>query len=221
MSIRTNSNYEEEADEGNAELTLALLTYVGSRSMYHRETMRSQGGYPSLDGFQQGESKLVRLPSDRLGYWESHADFEVAYDEVSMAEAMLDNNYIPSPLVGPNYNPDRRDELVEKLGLEQAPQGDEGWRTALRDVAGIEAEADDGELPEGGSDPRAESLQSTDRSVLIKVAGSYEDVDDLTEEAGVNSVSHLEQTALAEFLAGKDDDEIDRRIATAEQGGEV
>ena len=227
MSIRTNSKYAEMESEGDIELVMVAVTYTGSRSAYSAQGMRSDGGYPALDAFQgpgpgddTGETKLVLLPSSRLGWWEQHAHFDVDYTPETVAETMLSMNFMPEQIVGPGYDPRAREELTDKLNLDPFT-GEEDLREQLREVAGVSGGDDGVETPEE-PDTRLNHLTGEySRSVLVKVANSYEDVDDLTEEEGVNSVSHLKQTALAEFLADKDDNEVDRRLATAEQGGDL
>lgn len=229
MSVRTNSNHKRAEEDGEAELVLVAVTYTGTRSMFGAANLRTEGGYPSLDQFrgpgpdeEAGETKLVYLPSDRLGWWENHADFEVAYDGASMAKALLTQNYIPEQIVGPGFDTEVRDDLTEKLGLEPFT-GEDDLRGQLRDIAGVTAEEDEEAQANVVDEPnqRVDALMETDRSVLIKVANSYDDIDDLLDELEKGSVSHLGQTELAEYLAEKDDDEVDRRVSTAEQGGDI
>lgn len=218
--IRTNSQMEESAEEQGEELVLVAVTYAGSRSLYSAQGMRTEGNYPSLDGFQQDETKLVILPSGSLGWWESHADFEVSYAAKDMARALLSANYLPDDLVGPGYDPNSRERLCDALGIE-VQSTEEEWRAALEDVADYgDEEAPEEAEPEHS--PRVERLvANTDRSILVKVAGSYDDVGEFVEGTGKDSYGHLGQYELAEFLAGKEDDEVDRRIDTAEMGGDI
>lgn len=225
MTIRSNNNFEEAAAEGDVELVLTAVTYNGDRSMYQSENLRSNGGYPALDGFQSGETKIVKLPSRNLGWWERHSDFEIDYTEETLAEAILSMNYLPEEVTGPGYDPELRREFLDKLGIEPATDG-EGWREQLREVAGVDPdEEDDG----GDSDPvmeqvdqRVERLTSeVSRSVLIQVANSYDGIDEYLDEVEKDSVSHLSQIEAAEFLQDKDDDAVDRRIEKAETGQEL
>lgn len=193
--------------------------------MFGPQGMRTEGGYPALDQFrgpgpdeEEGETKLVKLPSRRLGWWENHSHFEIAYDGETMAETLLGMNYIPEQISGPGFDPDIREEVTEKLDLDPFTS-EEDLRVQLREIVGMDEEDDEAAQVEE-SDPRIEDLTNTDRSLLIKVTNTYDDVDDLTDEADASSVSHLKNTEMAEFLAGKDDDEVDRRLNTAEQGGE-
>lgn len=229
MSVRSNSNYRRRQDEGEVELVLVVITYTGDRSIFAPQGMRTEGGYPALDQFRGpgpdedvGETKLVELPSSRLGWWENHSHFEVSYEEDEFARAMLDRNYVPEQIAGPGYDPDLREQITEKLGLDPFT-GEEDLREQLRDVAGVSEEADE-EAQEDVPDepePRVDRLMEVDRSVLLKVAGSYDEVDEVLEEEEKDNVSHLSNTAVSEFLADQDDDEVDRRISTAEQGGEI
>ena len=209
MSIHTNANFEDAEEEGRTELVLAAVTYVGERSTYNSEGMRSQGGYPSLGGFQQGGTQLVRLPSEHLGWWERNSSFEIAYDEESIARVLLDSNYIPEQIVGPGFDPKLRDVLHEKLGIEAAAN-EEGYREQLLEIVGEEAEE---KAEEEDTVSRAEQLAAdVERSVLVKVAGTYDDADEYLDELDKSSVSHLAQMELGEFLAGKDDTAVNERI---------
>jgi hypothetical protein len=218
MSIRTNANQERAEEDGDTELTLVAITYTGNRSLYGPQGMSTEGGYPALDQFQSGETKLVMVPSERLGWWENHSAFEVDYTPETIARSLLERNYIPEQIVGPSYNVEVRDRLIESLGLDPF-SGEDDLREQLREVAGMSEEEDENAVEETSS--REESLSTVGRSVLIKVANSYDDIDEALEEADKSSVSHLGQTELASFLADKDDDEVDRRVETAKQGGDI
>ena len=220
MTIRTNSRYEESAREGNTELTLAAVTYVGDRSTYQDSSIRTQGGYPALDGFQNNQTKIVKLPSTSLGWWERNSNFSIEYDPASIAEALLNHNYVPQQLVGPGFDPDIRDDIHDQLGLEPA-SGAEGYREQFREIAGVEAEIPEDERTTEGEANRLKHLVSVDRSVLITTANSFEGIDDFLEEKDAQQVNHLKNHDLAEFLAEQDDDTVDRKIDTVEGGGEL
>lgn len=225
MSVRSNSRYAEQEAEGEVELELVVLTYTGDRSRYRSNAMEQQGGYPALDGFQgpgpgddEGETKLVVLPSQGLSWWESHNNFRIDYDEVSIAEALLGANHIPEQIVGPGFNADVRERLLGKLGIDGFT-GEEDLRGQLADIAGLEPE--ETEQDDTARESRVDSLSSEDRSILIKVAGSYDDFDGWREEnTDAAQVNHCQNTELAEFLAGQDAAEVNRRINTAEAGGD-
>lgn len=220
MAIRTNANHEEAEQEGDAELVLCTLTYVGSHSVYQNNNTRSQGGYPALDGFQNGQPKVAKIPSAKLGWWERHNDFEVDYEPEAVARTLYEMNFIPSAIAGPDVDPSIRDEVLELLDLEPATS-EEGYREQLAEF--LDEEVDEDEVSTGGpSDDRVASLESeTERSVLVKVANTFEGIDELKDEEGVSSASHLKQSRLAEFLADKDDSVVNRKIETAEMGGDL
>jgi len=232
MTIKTNSNHLEAEHEGDAELVMVSLTYTGNRSTYTTQAMRDQGGYPALDSFRgpdpneggaDGETKIVYIPSRFLGWWEGHSDFDVDYTPETIAEELLSRNYISEQIVGPGYDARIREDLIEKLGIDGFGN-EEDLREKLYRVAGYDdEEADDAEASRPDpKDRRKEKLETSyTRSVLIKAANSYDDIDSLLEDEGVDSVSHLGQTDLASFLSGKPDDEVDRKLSTAEQGGEL
>jgi len=207
---------------------LVAVTYTGDRSIFSANSMREQGGYPARDSFQgpgpdedEGETKLVLLPSNALGWWERNGNFEIGYDPESVGAYLLEANFIPEMITGPGYDPIVRETVVSQLGIEPF-RNEEDLREQLHDVVGTDEEPDVQGRVEAAEESRSEKLMSEyDRSVLIKTANSYDDIDGLLEENDVSSVSHLGQTALAGFLAGREDDEVDRRLSTAEQGGEL
>lgn len=228
MSVRTNEN-QREAEEEGAELTLVALTYTGSRSTYYAESLRDQGGYPSLDGFQNyedgtddGQTKLVKIPSGKLGWWERHADFRVDYTPAAIAETLLKGNYLPAQLVTPGADTEIRDLLLDKLDIEPAAD-EESYREQLREVAGMDEEEDEKADDENAAErSRADHLQSEyDRSTLITVAGSFDDIDERLEEWDVEQTTHAKNTELATYLAGKDNDTVDKRLRTIESGGNI
>lgn len=221
MSIRGNANHDEAAAEAGVELVLVAVTYTGDRSMYNSEGLRTQGGYPALDGFQSGETKLVKLPSNSLGWWERHGAFEVDYSAGAIADSMLGRNYLPEQIVGPGYDPDLRETLCDALGLDRVPGTGDDWVEALQEVAGTEespASAD-----EDPTDNRVDELVAgVNRSVLIQVVNSYDGVDEYLEEVEKASVSHLKATEAAGFLADREDQRaVDRRVEKAEAGQEL
>lgn len=227
MVVRTNARQEEQAKEQGEELVLVALTYTGERSLFSSQGMRNQGNYPSLDGFQGpgpgdevGETKLVVLPSSSLGWWESHGAFDVAYDSQTIARALLEANYFPESLVGPGYDPDERERLCDVLGIQPQSTEDE-WREALLGVADY-APDEEPEEDDSGHSPRVERLVgNTDRSVLVKVAGSFDGIGEYAEDLGKTSYGHLGQYELASFLERHEDDAVDRRIEKAEMGGDL
>lgn len=220
MAVRTNSNHEEAEREGDAELVLCTITYEGGHSVYQNNNTRRQGGYPALDGFQRGQPKVARIPSSKLGWWERHADFDIDYEPEAVARTLYGMNYIPSSIAGPGVDPSIRDEVLEVLDLEPATS-EEGYRRQIAEMLG-EDEPDEEEAQSQGEKDRATKLESeTERSILVKVANTFDGIDDLKEEEGVSSASHLKQSRLAEFLAGKEDDVVNRKIETAEMGGDL
>jgi hypothetical protein len=219
MSIRTNRNYEDAAAEGDVELVMAAITYVGERSVYNNENIRTQGGYPALDGFQKGQTKIAKIPSGDLGWWERNTAFEISYNPEDFARTLLELNFVPEQITGPGYDTDLRTDFCEKLGIEPAAS-DEGWREKLAEAAGVDLEDDD----EPDKQPAREGYLASevDRSTLIKVVSSYDDSDELLDEEGVDSPSHLKTTAAAEWLADKDDQSVvDNRIDSVEMGQEA
>ena len=228
MVVRSNSNHTKVEQEGDTELVLTAITYTGNRSLFSSQNMIDMGGYPSLDAFnnsddpeEDGETKIVYIPTESLGWWETHSNFRIEYSPEAIARGLLSRNFIGEQIVGPGYDPKVRADLEEHLDLTPFRDEDE-LREQLYDIAGYSDDEEDeaeGARPEE-PDTRLRTLMSDyDRSVLIKAANSYEDLDELLEDNEVSSVSHLSQSALAEFLASKPNDEVNRRLSTLDAGG--
>lgn len=218
MSVRTNENYEEAAREGETELVLVAVTYVGEHSTYTNDSIRSQGGYPALDAFQKGQTKMAKIPSPNLGWWERHADFEIIYDDVGLAECLIEKNFVPQQIVGPGFDPAIREQLLDQIGIEVAATEEE-YLEQLREVAGVE---DEEETVDDKEQSRIKELiNNEDRSILIKVVNSFDGVDEYLDDVDKTSVSHLSQHEAAEFLLEQEADMVDARLDKASMGQEL
>lgn len=189
---------------------LVAVKYAGSQSAYRNQAVRNQGGWPGRTNFQRDQWYVALVPEQNLGWWESHADFDIAYGGETIAQSFLDDNYLPTEVFGPNENLRLRDRVFEHLGLE-ASMDEEGYREQLRDIAGVDEDADDGSG--GESDSRKADIQdSYERSEYKRAIETMEDEDD--EDYLNLNVSNDE---MVEFLAngdhGRDDGQVDALLA--------
>lgn len=205
--ISTKRNEELEA-EGEDELTLAVVRYTGSRSIYNDEALGRQGNFPSgaaLNGGPNGEPgpwKFPLIPSRNLGWFETHNDLEIAYGAEAVASALLERNFLPPNVFGANFDPDLRDRVFELVGIEQPKMSAEGYREVLSEVAGVD-------------DPGEEVTQSTGpeydltRSELQKVTGAFPN--DL-------HLGRAQTTDMEDFLRSQDQTAVRARIEQVQAG---
>lgn len=210
MGFLSTKRNEELAEEGVDELTLAALRYTGSRSIYNDEALGRQGGFPStaaLSGGPAGEPgpwKLARIPSRNLGWFETHTDLEIAYGAETIAEATLEKNYLPPQVFGASFDPELRDEVFDKLGIDQPRRTAEAYRELLADIAGID-------------DPGEEVTQSTGpeydltRSELQTVVGAFPN--DM-------HLGRANTTDMEDFLREQDQGAVKARIEQVQAGEE-
>lgn len=207
--LSTTRNEELEA-EGRDELTLAALRYTGHRSIFNDEALGRQGNFPSsaaLSGGvdeEPGPWKLARIPSRNLGWFETHADLEIAYDPETIAKAILEKNYLPPEVFGANFDPALREEVFDLLDIKQPKMTAEAYREELADVAGVD---DPGEEVESFTGPDYDLT----RSDLQSVAGAF--------EPDFN-IAHAKNTDLEDFLREQDQTAVRSRIDQVEAGEE-
>ena len=190
----SSQHLEDERDHGE-EVALVSVTYVGKRSLYIDNSLRTQGYWPSYSGFTRGIPEVAFVPDAGLGYFENRSDFEVDYSREGIAEAFLDRNYL-SPTVfnaGAGGGSGVRKRVLDHLGIERLETTDAGIREQLAEVAGLDA--DD---VEDADDSLSSELASADggytRSELKAAAKDLRDgADDIRLDAG--------KTELAGWLA--------------------
>lgn len=137
--IASQRHLDDEAD-GDRELELVAITYVGSRSVYNSTSLRTQGHWPSYAPFQRGDTKVAWVPDEGLGYFERHADFEVEYGEEAIAKALLAENYLDPGVFSAGSGGRMRQRVLDELGIDSLPTTADGIRQALADIAGEEAD---------------------------------------------------------------------------------
>lgn len=195
MVHHTQYNADLEA-AGSDELTLVAVRYTGEKSIYRDPAMATQGGWPSsaaLVGGSDGPGpwSVSLIPSKRAGWFEGHADLEIAYDPATIAEAYLRRNSLPGHIFGNQFSPETRERVFEELGIKRARMTAEGYRETLAEIAGID---------ESEVDEEAESYDGfahdLTRPQLVRLVGAFDHPFD--------NPSHENSTAIEEFLEGHD-----------------
>jgi len=176
-------DYTNELEqEGRVETALIGLRYVGQKSSIAPNKARDQGGWPGNQTFQGGDvvernedGRVVErepgpvqiglnpdwlddsVEGGSLAGLEALPDFEVIYDEATLAQAMLDSNYLPPAIFGSPGDqtggqrtaPDF--EIRESVfnffdGLEDrgsGPGSHQMYREQLAEIAGIDVDEED------------------------------------------------------------------------------
>lgn len=208
MTVAHTSSNQELEDEGEDELTVAALRYIGPQSVYNTTALRNQGYFPSvgvLQGGADGEPGpwvIALIPSKRLGYYENHRDLEIDYTKETVAEALIEKNNLPSPVFGPGEDPNIRERVLDLLELDTLPRTNEGIREELAEIAGEEVEAGE----EAGEEEFSFDLT---RSELWSVAKPLDPPFDW---------NGLKVTEAEEFLLDQDSDTVRRLVNQLKQG---
>lgn len=196
----------EVAEEQDDELVLAAIKYVGRKSLYRDSAVNTHGGYPGYGAFQRGVWDLAYLPSKKLSWWEDHADFEIAYDEQTIAEAIVEKNYLLSVAFGSNADPEIRDDVYDKLGLKPTLDTDE-LRAQIAEVAGADVEDVGSEFDPDKA--RREELSGVKRSLLVKLA---------SETGFDGNPANSKTNDLVNHLTEQDEDRVDKKLNLIEKG---
>lgn len=198
MPILASERHFDDEEEGNRELELVAVTYVGDRSLYNSTATRTQGQWPSYGPFQRGETQVAFVPDGGLGYFESHADFEVEYSPEGIADALLGENYLAPDVFSAGTGGRMRQRVLDELGIEQLPTTADAIRAKLADIAGREDEGGE-EAQQDLADRLADPDDGFSRSQLKDAAADLrEGSDDISLNAG--------KLDFAEWLAGLVDD---------------
>lgn len=171
MTVHSETQTEQLEKEGRVETEVIGLRYTGNKSAVPPGKLRRQGGWPGVSPFQGGpidEETGEREPGPiqiginpdwldddtvsggTLAGLEALGKFEVIYDPAKLARALLERNYLPPRIFGGegiSYNPDAREALFEKLGLEDVgtcPAAEDDYREQLAEIAGVELSTAEG-----------------------------------------------------------------------------
>jgi len=175
----------ELEQEGRVETTIVGLRYVGPKSTVAPTRARQQGGWPGNQTFQGGDvvernddGKVTEqepgpvqvgvnpdwmddtVEGGSLAGLEALSDFEVIYDEATLAQAMLDANYLPPDVFGSPGDQTGGQRTAPDFEIRQAvfdffdgledrgsgPNSHQMYREQLADVAGVEI-AGEGDSP--------------------------------------------------------------------------
>lgn len=151
-----NQNNQELEDEGEDELVLAALRYTGGQSVFNATALQDHGfpGMGTLQGSPDGPGPwyVALFPSRRLGWFENHANLEIAYERETIAEAFLEKNNLPSNVFGPNVNQNIQDRVLDHLGIDRLARKEAAMREQLAEIAGVGEEEAGVEEAESGEE---------------------------------------------------------------------
>lgn len=170
--VKVTDQLLEMEREGEDELTLVAVRYTGDRSLFTDRATQTQGGWPSTAPFVgrtdgPGPWQTALLPSRRLGWWERNANFEVAYETETLAEAFLEKNYLDPEVFGAGYDPEIRDRVHDALGID-VQRNAEAYREDLAEVAGISREEAGEETDPGESESPFDEFRRTSLQTAVQ-----------------------------------------------------
>lgn len=195
MTVKTSQNHIDLADEGDAELVLVAVTYVGDRSIYRDTAAQNQGNWPSYGSFLPGAPQVALLPDRSLGWWENNANFEVDYSPEGIAEAFLEKNFLAPEVFGNRITPEVQDRVLDKLGMDHVPRNEAEIRKKLAEIAGIDQDEALEDVNEESDFESQLAGEAYTRSELKEACSELRDSpDDISLNGG--------KTDFAEFLAG-------------------
>lgn len=231
-------DYTHELEQdGRVETALIGLRYTGPKSSVSPRQPRKQGGWPGQRTFQggppretNGSGKVVdrepgpvqiglnpdwlddSVDGGSLAGLEALPDFEVIYDTAVLAEALLDQNYLPPAVFGtppdktggqramPNY--DVRRAVFDHLGLDDigsGPGSHDEYRKQLAEIADVDLTGEEDSPVDG---QRAQTyMDEYTRADLKDAAEMLRDgADDITLNAG--------KAEFADWLAKQDPQQV-------------
>lgn len=185
----------ESEERGYVSLVLVAVRYVGDQSSVSPTQMINDAAWPHRSAFQGGPKDpdgSGRLPGPPKGAliadWvdesgenrtieaiESNSDFEVIYRPERIARAMLEANYLDPKVFNPGasgFNPQLRERVFDQLGLTGggAIYDEAEYRAQLREIAGVEADADQIRAETRDDSRVTEYRQTHDRDTLVDAA---------------------------------------------------
>lgn len=204
MTVKASANHFDTEAAGDAELELVVVTYVGPRSMYHDNAVRNQGNWPSYGPFQNGVPQVGFMPDRSLGWWESHADFEIEYSTEAIAKAFLQHNFLAPDVFGSRVSPEVQERVLDKLGMEYVPRNGDEIRQELAEIAGVDEPGEESEPMESFEH---ELNNDYTRSELQNIVG---EVDEEYDE----DLSGAKKTEMATWLSELDESDVRTAIAS-------
>lgn len=138
MTVKTSQNHIDLENEGDAELVLVAVTYIGNKSVFRDTAVQNQGNWPSYGSFSPGSPQIALIPDRSLGWWETNANFDVDYSAEGIAEAFLEKNFLAPEVFGNRITPEVQDRVLDKLGMDHVPRNEAEIRKELASIAGID-----------------------------------------------------------------------------------
>lgn len=195
MTVKTSQNHIDLENEGEAELVLVAVTYIGDRSVFRDTAAQNQGNWPSYGSFSPGATQIALLPDRSLGWWESNANFDVDYSPEGIAEAFLEKNFLAPEVFGNRITPEVQDRVLDKLGMDYVPRNEAEIRKELAEIAGVDQDEAVEDVNEESDFESQLAGEAYTRSELKDACAELRDSpDDISLNGG--------KTDFAEFLAG-------------------
>lgn len=215
----------EEEERINQELI--AIRYTGRKSSITPSKYNRDAAWPSFSPLQGGpkdaDADGERLPGPPQGAivpdWtdddvedrtvealESDPNIEVFYDPATIAECMLETNFLDPNVFGQGFDPDVRDFVFDTLGLEDVGIRNESeYRAQLREIAGIGDPGDEIETEAVDDTRKTELRQDNTRSDLVEACRilEHDDPDNLGKIDAAGFLAEQDPAAVRYALEGK------------------
>ena len=238
MPISTLPSAREFEEKDHAEVEFVGFRYIGDESTKVDRDVRQRVGYNGPPKFQAGRAYLALLPTylddnhvenNNIGVHalESRSDFEVIYDPERLAEALLDQNYLPPEAFYEGFDRWKRQKVMEKLDLDDVGRvfekdDEEPYRNQLRAIAGVETD-DEASVSTQRSDEYTSRFSRSEASEVVKVLRQDADEIDLRTAGLTDMADYLTRfdpstVETAVDVIDGDAEEADLEISRADEG---
>ncbi|RLM81294.1 hypothetical protein DVK05_09870 [Halorubrum sp. Atlit-8R] len=207
MPISTLPSAREFEEKDHAEVEFVGFRYIGDESTKVDRDIRQRVGYNGPPKFQVGRVYLALLPTyldanhvenNNIGVHalESRSDFEVIYDPERLAEALLDQNYLPPEAFYEGFDRWTRQKVMEKLDLDDVGRvfekdDEEPYRDQLRAIAGVETD-DEASVSTQRSDEYTSRFSRSEASEIIAVLREAQ-ASEPPFDPGAHTIAELEE----------------------------
>ena len=155
--IHTHKKHHDLEEQGDIELVLVALRYVGGRTIENTPQLHQRGGWMGSVRWNPNQTRVGFVPDwaadgieqgRNVSNIESMGKFEVVYDPAEIAEILLSKNYLPVNVYGQSHDRRVRRRFFEEMGIDNPPgvlypdEDDSEARNQLRELAGIEPDDD-------------------------------------------------------------------------------
>lgn len=233
MPVSTLASAEEFEEKEHAEVEFVGFRYTGDQSARADLDVRERAGYNGPHKFQQGQVYLALLPTyldpdhvenSGMGVHalEARNDFEVIYDRATLAEALLERNYLPTDVFYEGFDRWKRQKVMDKLGLDDhgrvfEKDDETPYREELREIAGLER--DDGEsVSQQRTDEYVSRFSRSEAQAIVETLRSAS-LPDLPFDPSEHTIGELGDE-LATDGEEKWDEETLQALLAAERAGD-